>query len=300
MKFSIRTLLVLTLLFALVLLVFRSWERQRQVQMRIQATHVSIALLDTLLASKALTQPTAHPEDELANVRDIHARAAEGFQRLQDKQRSMPAAGDSFVTQPGIDPGSMDAIKAAIEQPADDVVSIRPVASLQLRDKGLKSAIFQIRVPDKRAAWLHVGVTKEPVDTQLFLQEATLPELLDESPFAQTGPFEDKLSPGVHELQVIATQRGQAVHVRLVVDDEVWLESAFQPEKRIILGFASRRKNTPVDITVDQLLPWLFVSEMQVHRSATVPPGKQVHVESMYGWLSDKALDHEPFPGQQR
>lgn len=225
--------------------------------------------------------------DEVAAVKDIERRAFAGLRKLQDKQDEIIARGS-------------------------DVLSIRSTATVSPRVAlGGRRQRLRVLVPKERPVWLHLGVTKQPVDTQLFLQRSTLPKLLNSSPHSQTGPFEIRLDPGIHTILVDVPPNGSYMKTEIKLNGTTLLSSAYQFEHSGMMRLIGQLGGEQTDFSGDQFLPLLFAVEV----IASTPTDEQgivvssysnvqnfvdQHVEPVYVWISDYSLGHHGFPGSRK
>ncbi|TWU06461.1 hypothetical protein [Stieleria varia] len=270
MKFSIRMLLAVTLLIALVIVLVRAYSSLAYEDAKLQQT---IAQTETLKArlsvySLSFEQVQQYQADELKVASAIHDRAVSHFRDLQEQYR-------------------------VIKPKDDDTFSCRLVPELDSDDPGYSRVTYRLHVPKNRKVWLKSCVTRPGVYGYHLRSTKDFPEVLRVASISPAGPFETQLEPGFHTLTLRYSRSDQADGlVSLLLDEAILYQASLSSESFRYSGASYTSPRTQYDLGKDQLLPWL----VSLRLKKEVPGQTSEDVESTHFWLDDKSSAYEPFP----
>jgi len=274
MRFSIREMLALISLVALGMLAWRTSEDARRDRARLAELRNEIKSLEARvwLDRPALHRAILRTHEEFESLHAMRERSIEHFDLLRQKYSTMEPP------------------------PEADVLSIRGIPSLQT-DTGPAPVIFRLLVPQERPVWLKFGVHKVQRSVHSSRTSDDDSDLLTDSPFNASGPFEVRLPAGDHVLR-IATGSAQEGSLPLVItlNDEVLLRSAFLSAD--VTGAGSSYISAPSQINFGprRPLPWLLTTIM----NRRDPTSRKAH-DTTHGfsvWLSDRSSSFTSFPGE--
>ena len=269
MRLSIRGLFGLTFLVALGLLVWKTGLETRRDELRMQVLKEEIELSQQglRLDSPALHQAILRAEDEFDSMAALRERSESHFESLREKYSTMEARGAN-------------------------VLSLRGVPSLKT-GAGPAPIVFRLLVPTERPVWLKFGVhTIQPsqFSRSVFPEE----DLVSQSPFEASGPFEVRLASGDHKLTItIGTATNGALPVTLKLDDGILLQTDYV--SATVSGTSSSHVSgiSQIDVRPKRALPWLITA----HLDDDNPPAPK------YGFsiaLSEQSSEFAVFPGESK
>lgn len=178
-----------------------------------------------------------------------------------------------------------------LEEREADVLSLRGIPSLSI-DTEPAPAVFRLWVPKERPVWIKFGV-REATPSRPSSSSDNDRDLLSDSPFRASGPFETQLPPGDQTLQIAAgSAREGSLPLCITLGETVLLRTSFDSPSVSGTGSSHITGATQLDYGPRQQLPWLLTSTMNVGEPATEKP----HAFSL--WLSDRASGFAPFPGE--
>lgn len=273
MQFSIRALLALTFLAVLVMLLWRTRQEAIRDEQRLAKLQNEIKSLEleVRLDQPDLHQAILHAGDEFASLRAMRELALQQFDRLRQKYSTM-------------------------EPPGAGQLSIRGVPTLRA-GTGQPAVIFGIWVPEERPVWLKFGVHLADGSIQSLRDSDRDDDLLRDSPFDASGPFEIRLPAG-HQTLKLATGPVQDDTLPVVVSlgDEVLGRFVFnspdvQGTNEIYISARSQ-----LDFAPDRRLPRLLTSRMRLRDPTSGERPDTTYACSL--WLSDHSSNFERFPGE--
>lgn len=273
MRFSIKTLLAITFLIALALLAWRTIEDARRDRARLELVKAEVKQLE---ARVRLDDPELHQVilctiDEVQPLHVMRERAIAHFDMLREKYSS-------------------------IEPRGPEVLSIRGLPSMQV-DNESSPTVFRMIVPEERGIWLKFGVHQVERNMNSSRSSDQEDDLLSDSPFDDSGPFEIKLSPGDQTLSVAAgPAKDGLLPIEIRLDEALLLRTTFHSPD--VSGTGSSHISAPSQIDFDarRELPWLLSSSMGTRSSATDNERGLTYAFSM--WLSDRSSDFKGFPSK--
>jgi hypothetical protein len=271
MRFSIRALLALMFLAALGMLVWRTFEDAQRDEVRLVQLQTEINAIQVRLRQDqpAIHQAILHTQDEFQPFRAMRERSMEHFEFVRRKYSTMEPKGAG-------------------------VLSIREIPSLQT-DTKVSTIIFRLLVPEDRTIWLKFGVHKVKRSVHSYRQPDTTDDLLSDSPFRVSGPFETRLQPGDHRLTISGLPFADgSLPVVITIDDKVLLRSSFvSPD---VTGASSSRISaaTQVDFGPERELPSLLTAHMQLRTPPSGNAPDQTYAFSL--WFSERASGFKDFP----
>jgi hypothetical protein len=273
LRFSIRAMLALMFLVSLGMLVWRASEDARRSVARLAQLQSEIKFVEARLRldQPVLHQAILHTHEEFQPFDAMRQRSIEHFDLLRRKYSSMEPKGT-------------------------DVFSLREIPSLQT-DTRPAPVIFRLLVPEQRTVWLKFGVHLVEQSVHSSTDKLDGRDLLTDSPFNVSGPFETRLQPGDHTLTVAVGLAAEgSLPVVITLDDEVLLRSSFVSAE--VTGTSSSRISAPsqLDFGPQRNLPSLLSTHMNLRTPASGKAPAKTHGFSM--WLSDRASSFTNFPGE--
>jgi hypothetical protein len=273
MRFSIRALLALMVLVSLGMLVWRASEDARRDTERVLQLRVEINSLKARFRpdQPALHKAILHEQEEFEPIHAMRERSLEHFDRLRQKYSTLDPKGA-------------------------DVFSIRGIPSLQ-NDPEPAPVIFRLFVPEKRTVWLKFGVHMAKQSVHSTRAPDDVHDLLTDSPFSKSGPFEMQLPPGDQMLKIALGHIAEgSLPVVMTLDDKVLLRSSFVSAE--VTGTSSSYISAPSQIDFDpqRQLPSLLGGSMNLRTNAS--GNKPADTYAFWVWLSDRASNFTSFPGE--
>lgn len=177
-----------------------------------------------------------------------------------------------------------------IQPRGDDVVSIRSLPTIG-NDLRKAPTVFRMLIPDQRQVWLKYGVSD--TSGSGFSAADFAKELLQQSPFQHTGPYEMLLPAGDHTLAVsFQNPQSGSLPLRVKLNDTNLVDSSFQHEFASHGGGMSVAASEQLDYK-DRQLPTLLSAKIVLRDDAgkRLPEGFRLLV-----WLDDHSSGFEPFP----
>ena len=268
MTFSIRDLLALIFLFALALLAWRSAEETGRARARARQLDGEIKSLELQLRldQPALHQEILHTADEQASLAALGERSLKQFETLREKY-------------------------SALVPREQDVLSLRGVPSLA-KDPSPAPVLFRLLVPTQRPVWLKYGVHPAKQSQHTSRNTDKEQDLLRQTPFTLSGPFEMQLPPGDHTLQIsVGAAHEGALPIVIALGDTVLLRTSYMSAQVSGAGYSYSSATSQLDFAPSQPLPWLLTASMNLRESAT----DETHAISL--WLGVQASKFTRFPG---
>lgn len=268
MRFSIRTVLGLTFLAALGALAWNTMQHAQRNQAHAQQLRSETQTLEALLHRRdpARHQARLHELDQYEALRAMRAKAIRQFGRLREKY-------------------------GVVEPRGPDVLSMRNLPSLAA-DGGPSPVVFRLSVPSSRRIFLKAGVHASRAYASTSSEADDL-DFLTESAYQLSGPFEMLLPAGDHTLSIArgAIQAG-AQRLRITLDDEVLLETAFVADQLTGGGSSSISAPVQIDYEAGQPLPLLVSLKNSIeHKASTAADTPEFSV-----WLSGQSSGFSEFP----
>lgn len=273
MRFSIRALLALTFLAVLVMLVWRTARETTRNQEHLTRLQKEIKDLElnVRLNEPALHQAILRSRHEFDSVRELRQRSIEHYESLRQKY-------------------------SGIETPEAGVLAIRTIPSLQTG--AVQPPItFRIWVPEDRAVWLKFGVHQADRSVQSSRESEKADDLLTNSPFEDSGPFELQMPPGDQMLEIGTEPAGEgAVPLTITLNDNVLLRSAFVSSEATGANASYISGRSQINFGKNQPLPWLLTGRMNLGYYTSGEEPILTHAFSL--WLSNQSGSFANFPGE--
>ncbi|MCA9145688.1 MAG: hypothetical protein H6821_09795 [Planctomycetaceae bacterium] len=273
MKFSLRTLFAFTFLVALALLAWRMFQDSRRDESRLQLLNAEIKSLE---ARVRLDDPAIHrvilsKVDELEPLHAMRERAVTHFDVLQEKY-------------------------SGVEERGSDVLSIRGLPALRRHDEPVR-VLFRMIVPRQRSVWLKFGVHQVERNVNSSRGSDQEDDLLSESPFDVSGPFEMQLQPGDQTLSVFAGEaKDGSLPVEIALNDKLLFRSCFESPDVTGTGLIHISAPSQIDFDSRRDLPWLLSTNINVESEGPDTERELAYAFSI--WLSDHSSDFKGFPGK--
>jgi hypothetical protein len=269
MKFTIRDVLILTFVVAL----------------------IAININSQFSLSRA--------ELRLASLREESEQRRNSILSKQDLLASSQAEVD-WLTQIGITANNglahfadFQAKYSAVTMRDAGTISLRKVPMLAdaVTDGGQNR--FRVAVPKNTPLFLNFGILLLS-PSQSSQDEVAASKILDDSPFVPTGPFQMRLEEGLHELDLLTYIKQEERVFRLTVNNEVAVETVFQGER--INGWSSSSVGgiEQYDFAPDRSLPDLWLFRLMWAESVD----RQELRYSVRIWLSREEQGFDRFPKQ--
>lgn len=243
MKFTIRSMLLLTTVVALALLI---WTKHRQRIDDMQTLTTYLSQIQSLRATLAVDRPRRHQailaaQDESESSNPIRERAVEHFEYLREKYGKVTPR----------DPNT---------------VSFRVIPSLQVDEKQ-PALRFRLWIPTDRPVWLKCGVVSDDDGGPLRPAEESL---LRDTPFTRSGPFEARLSPGetILEFHSGTAMDGQ-LPIALRVGEEMLLQTTYVSPDIKHAGLSYISAKNQYDSDSQRRLPGLINVPMKIRAGQT-------------------------------
>jgi hypothetical protein len=271
MRFSIRELLCVAVLAALGMLAYRNHQEAEQAQVKLTLLQNEIQALEASLRqdNPALHQAILRSMDESKSLQDARQRAIDHFALIRQKY-------------------------SGIEPRGADVLSLSGVPMLP-PGNGPAPISFRMRVPEQRAIWLKYGVHPTKRNTQSGRGPEQESDLLTQSPFEDSGPFEMSLPPGDQILVVtMGAAEDGSLPLAITLDDQLLLRSTFVAPEVTGAGWSSISGRQQIDFDLNRALPSLMTVNMSLRSDKTADTATKQCGFSM--WLSDHSSDFAEFP----
>jgi hypothetical protein len=227
------------------------------------------------LDQPAVHQAILHTEDELAPLAAMRERSLQQFEKLRDKYSTM-------------------------EPRKPDVLSLRGVPSLA-KDRDPAPVLFRLLVPAERPVWLKCGVHPAKRSHHTSRNSDQEQDLLRQSPFSLSGPFEMQLPPGDHTLRIsVGSADEGALPLEIALDETVLLRTSFVSPQVSGAGYSYNSASSQLDFGPSQPLPWLLTAIMDLQGSSVLfnrHPSTTEETHALSLWLSDRASEFVRFPG---
>lgn len=263
MRFSIRTLLAVITLAALVMLAFQTRRSSMASAARLSQLESEVDSLITVL------QPDNPEAQAYQNATsDLHASLRENRDRCEEALLGLI---DKY---------------AAIEVRDPAFVSLRSYPTLKDGPRENHLA-FRIVISEERSVWLKLGFHLGHLDSLYDSLEGIESKLLSEAPFNWTGPLEIQIPPGTHIIQMDSNepQDGQ-VMIRMLLNDQVLAQLKNVPTVIAkAIGNMSISARKQIDYQLNRPLPNLMTLRIDVQETP-----KSTDTEySLSCWLSDRS-----------
>jgi hypothetical protein len=148
-------------------------------------------------------------------------------------------------------------------------------------------------VPTERPVWLKFGV--HPAEEHRHASRTSDDErdLLTQSPFEPSGPFELRLTPGDQTLSIaVGSARDGSLPIVIHLNERALLKASFVSADVNGAGWGHTSATSQVDFGSEQQLPWLMTASMNLRSS----PSGMTHAFSI--WLSDRSSNFKRFPAE--
>ena len=281
MKFSLRSLLALTLTVAVAIALLMKLYQARVQQARLLARE---AQLQSMRAELQAVSGSDEMRQAMTELQAMYQRARED-------------ALDHFAV--------LQARDSKIEDRGPGVISVRSIPEITGRGEGNRTS-FRIRIPADRQIWLKYVVAADPPSaTAERLDELALDSLKpgamqlgDEgqsSGFEHPGAYAIELPAGEHVLTVSANQResddeAETVHqFRIQYDEQVLLESSHRSQGPSSFGTVALGGAQQNDYEMGKL-PHRLLRLRFTRSQGNGPPVAHL-------WLSEQSSDLPGFPG---
>lgn len=262
MKFSIRTLLKITAVIALVALSFTKIAQLQSAKLRLKMAKVETQSLTVELAKLKV----AHKE--AVSMDSAREAAVAQFEVLLKK----------YTTLEPRDPGTF---------------SIRSVPQLISLSSEPEPRVFRLRIPEDRPVWLKWGMVHGGSLTAY--KES---QLVEDSAMEHPGPYAIQLPHGDHILKFTrgynsrARAQGQ-LPFKLVINDQVLIDTVYRSIE-LIGGTASIAARAQVDYNADGDLSGLINAKIK-----DLDPDGDTEL-AVNVWFDDKGGEEfQPFPGTE-
>ena len=262
MRFSIRSLLALTLLVALAALAWKNLVELRRMEAQIEVVRASSQAAQDRIEVQFYSPGYQQRKLEQDDIAAMALKASRQFRQLEEKY------------------GTLESVD-------ENTFSFRTLPSLQISEgQDVKLRLF---IPAHRPVWLKCVVTanetarRAPGDDQL----------LRTSPFTKTGPFEWRLPLGMHDLTISYRHAVDGkMPFKLQLDHDVLLETEYvDPDVRhasLSWPNAQQASHTPPD----KKLPGLM--------RAAISLSLNRRAEHFVVWLADSSSEFAPAKEPQR
>jgi hypothetical protein len=268
MNFTIRDLLALTLLVALVALIAYSYaaaQRQRlkiaQVQAQIAAQREEVAVMDRM---------RYYAEAEKDWLNQINVTSLNGlndFPRLQEKYGQVTSRGADFL-------------------------SLRKVPMIAEEGGSVSRDRYRIYVPEAKV-YLKFAVILD-FDDSPVVRARSHPAKSSESPFTLSGPFEIQMPPGINDVDLIHELTPQRVReFKLYLNETLLLHSIFSEENTTSYSSTSLAGHRQIDYRYESVFPELWGFKLYSSDTTRVEnrkPGFRI-------WLDQTSSQFATFPG---
>ena len=231
MQFTVRDVLVLTFIAALVALSVGAYNRYQSKLLEMARTEQALLTAQTELEFAQQQADQARYLIDLVNTQiDAWQRAVDHFPVLQNKYGGVePRGGEIVSTRP---------IPVIVDSEFDGGTPLR----------------LRIAIPEGHSMFLKYGVANRSVN----LRSKYAPDYwARDSLFDQTGPFETKIESGVHDFEVASRSiENNRKQFRVSVDGKPILVTTFQVDDTSGYSSASQGGDKQHDgYTVDDLVP---------------------------------------------
>lgn len=278
MTFSLRTLMALVLLAALGMLAWRAADEARRQTRRAAELHGEIKSLEATLRldQPALHQAMLHTLDEFESLHALRERSLAHFDTLRQKYSTLETRGP-------------------------DVLSLRSVPALATGGDPTP-VVYRLVVPRQRSVWLKFGVHPQQQDRHSSRTPDDATDLLTQSPFEPSGPFEVQLPPGDQTLSIaVGSVQEGCLPIVFQLNERTLLKTTFVSADVSGAGWGRISATSQLDFDRQQQLPWLMTASMNLNaasvsrRQTTLAPG-MTHAFSI--WLSDRSSNFKGFPAE--
>ncbi len=272
MRFSIREMLALALVAALAMV---AWRADNEVKAKQITLEQLASEVDTKEASLLVKSPELHKSmlivlDEADQMRKARETCEQHVETLIKKYGKIEPAGR-------------------------DIVSMRTLPTIRLHGSDIP-VVFRVWVPEDRKVWIKYGVHETKSGIQSARGGEQEGDLLDESPFDDSGPFAYELAPGEHLVRVgVGSSVDGLLPVKLQLDDQLLLETAFRSPHVTGAGSMHVSGKQQIDYGPDRKLPNLFTGNMSLQDESGNRPPKSFGFSI---WLSENDGNFKEFPMQ--
>lgn len=274
MRFSIRALLAFTFLVGLALLAWRTLTDVRRNQARAEMLRDEIKSLEVRvrLDDPKLHQSMGHISDEYESLHAMSKRGLAHFDALREKYST-------------IEPRN-----------GKQVFSLRGIPSLHA-EPGPAPVVFRMIVPEERPVWLKFGIHMVDQSVHSSRTPDETDDLLTDTPFDDSGPFEIRLPAGDQMLTIVTGSAGEgSLPVEILLDDRVLVRTKFVSPDVSGSDYGHISAPSQIDFGPRRDLPWLLTTHMNLKPTPAGSRRRKTHAFAI--WLSDKPSDFASFPGE--
>ncbi len=189
----------------------------------------------------------------------------------------------------------LEAKYSAIVPAGPNVLSIRRVPSIRSDIQRAPTA-YRLVIPESGEVWIKYGVHLTPKNTSSSWNPKKEDELLDTSPFDQTGPYEMRMPAGEQVLRfAVGDKVDGTLPILISLDDQPLLRSAFRAPDVSGHGGSALGGTAQIDYPPGKRLPSL--TSMKMYQSDdSGNRGGSSYTFSI--WLSDQSSNFDAFPGE--
>lgn len=272
MRFSIRSLLAVMLLFAISfpLVIGVRQTRHDEALLTQLANEIKNERQSLFLDDPQRLRVGQHQREEYLAIRKLRDKAEQHFQSLQDKY-------------------------GHLEDRGADVLSLRTVPQLSL-DSSSPPVVFRLNVPTKRKVWLRYALVPWDNHQQTPVDLDKADDAPKDSGFEHVGPYQIQLDPGERLLSVKtgpAIERVMPIVIRL--DNQPLIKTRFSADGIPHSGAYHLSGREQLDIPQSRALPWLLYVRIRLENE-NKPSTNAAYCISL--WLSDRPSQFDRFPQQ--
>jgi hypothetical protein len=164
-------------------------------------------------------------------------------------------------------------------------------------DGGPAPVVFRMLIPEERPTWIKFGVHKAKQSVNSSRSSEMDDDLLSESPFGASGPFEKRLPIGDHTLEIVTGRaKDGALPIAISINGEILVSTSFVSADVSGNGTTYISAPSQIDFGPRRDPPWLYSANMNHHKPASAPERSDTHGFSV--WLSDHSSKFQEFPGE--
>ena len=267
MKFSIRDILLLTGVIAAAALLAQTWNTNRQL----------------LLEQAALQSAVQTQNDHLANL----LLQSEGLPQRTDWLREVDAISNAALAAfPEL------SARYSIVEPVDELhVSTRRIPLLTDFQKATSNLGIRVYIPTSPDIYLCYGIFPDREQQPRLSGERD--DWLGVSAYSVTGPYSERLLPGLHDLKISWAPQADYRVFRFELDSRPILETVYQLEGINGASHSTVATSSQTNLLVSRDMernPLLHLSNHHAVESSTGT------TESIRLWLSKSSHNFQPFP----
>ncbi|MBL8891508.1 MAG: hypothetical protein JNL67_16125 [Planctomycetaceae bacterium] len=264
MRFSLRSLIVASLLVAGVLLATGSFYGLEQERRRLAKISSELSQLEPslLVDFPQRHQALVHSLHNFSSLRSLREQATSHVESIRNRY-------------------------SGIERRGPDVLTIRTIPGLR-GAQVLSSHEFKLFVPESRPVWLKFGVHPTESVKGLSNPGDEYTDWLTSSVLSKSGPIQFQLPPG--EL-LLTTEERLDKNMRVIsisVDQNVVFETQYVPRAPNV-STSTLSASSQVDFEPEEKLPWLLTCEIATNLSTSTAP----NADSYSIWLSGQPSQFE-------